>query len=84
MLSPSVNFVPAYMKARYDKLPWFKVHFCFPEVPSLSDESLSTMYVLELQQQSKAFLSSSACRNILPFKIIKKTFFALPQLETIS
>lgn len=81
ILWPSMNFVPVEMKARYDKLPWFKVHFCFAGVPSLSDESLSTMYVLELQQQSKTLLSSSACRNILPSKIIKKTFFTVPQLK---
>lgn len=82
-LSPSVNFVPAEMKARYDKLPWFKVHFCFAGVPSLCDESLSTIYVLELQQQRETLLFSSVCRNILSFKTIKKTFFALSQLETI-
>lgn len=83
MLSPSVNLVPAEMKARYKKLPWLKAQFCFAGVPSLCDESLLTMYVLELHQRSKTLLPSSACRNILPSKIIKKIFFAVPQLETI-
>lgn len=75
-----VNFVPAEMKARYDKLPWFKVHFCFAGVPSLCDESLWITHVLELQQQNKIFLSL-VCRNILHLKLLRKHFLLFHNLK---